>query len=354
MNHEYKLIVDSELHLHNCKCQDPCTCEKYTTPIICSFAKTDDTISCQTELMQTIKQRKGEAEKAVVDWLNHFKDKMKVGECLVSIITSGDIDAIPIHLYAVSKYWNRDTENNFKNPVFVLLQKPRGRLDIYNITGMITLFERRFSDMTIGTKVAFGLCIGGNDFIPKLFQVSHEKVLNLIVSNPILKNNLFIFAENNIILNQKYFAELFRCIYCPKRYQNSNLSYENVRALTIAKSEDKISKGGYRTNDPRKWLPPESAINRLGELVQLQIHYMETVGKHDAVNPDFLKYSCLQRNASNDTEYYFGPDSHFSSFEELPSIDSLLSSSKKRQLDSTPQKGLRRKRALTSTPKSKS
>lgn len=178
---------------------------------------------------------------AVVDWLIEFKDQMKAGECIISIISSGDIDAVPIHIYAVSQYWNRDAESNFIIPVYVLLQKPRGRWDIYNITSLIRLFETRFQDKTIGAKIALGLCIGGNDYVPKFYQVSHEKVLTVIVSNPTLKNNLFTFGDN-IILNPDYLAELFRCIYCPKRYQNGNLSYQNVRALTLAKTEDKSSK----------------------------------------------------------------------------------------------------------------
>lgn len=238
---------------------------------------------------------------------------------------------------------------------------------------MIKLFESRFMDMHIGVKVALGLCIGGNDYVPKLHSVSHETVLTQILCNPLLRQSLFGFNENNIVLDQTYFTELFRSIYCPKRHRNGNLSYQDVRALTIGKKEDKSFKGGYRTNDPRSWLPPESAMKRLGELVQLQIKYMETVGKHDAVNPNFLQYSVLQRNTSDEIVYDFGPDSHFTTFEELPVLALALVSTntakrqsetqaskksgkraEKRQLASTPQKGLRRKRPLTSTPKSQS
>ena len=372
MHQECKVIVDSELYLNSCDCQEQCTCEKYATPLLFTVVETDGKFVSQTEFMSQIRQRKGESEMAVADWVIQFQDKLKPGEVVVSLISSADIDSVPIHLYAVSKYWTRDAYNNFRNPVFVVLEKPRGGYDIYNITGMIKLFESRFLDMNIGVKVALGLCLGGNDYVPKLYKKSHEVVLTHIISSPVLRNNLFVFGEDKIVLNQAQFAELFRGIYCPKREQKNNLSYQEVRALTIAKIEDKSFKEGYRTNDPRNWLPPETAMQRLGELVQLQIKYMETVGKHDAVNPDFLQYSVLQRNTSNEIVYDFGPESYFKAFEELPvpvTKSHRTSTSKqkavtqtgrntrkrpeKRQLDSTPQKGLRRKRPLTSTPKSK-
>ena len=68
--------------------------------------------------------RKGDAELAVADWVIQFQDKLKPGAVVVSLISSADIDSVPIHLYAVSKYWTRDAYNNFKNPVFVVLEKP--------------------------------------------------------------------------------------------------------------------------------------------------------------------------------------------------------------------------------------
>ena len=288
---------------------------------------------------------------AVADWLIHLKDKLEDGAAAVSIITSGDIDAVPIHLHAVSRFWTRDINNKFTKDVFVVLQKPFGRQDIYNITGMLTVFENKYCDGNIGSKIAMGLCIGGNDFIPKLFQVSHEKILNLIINSPYFRQELFTLDKNRLIINKLVFVDLMRTLYCPRKYQNQTLSYQQVRAVTIGKTEDKDGKGGYRTNDPRKWLPPESAILRVAELVQLQVLYLETAGTHDAICPDFLKSSCLHKNCSNEVVYDFGPDSHFTTIEDLPTLERPDRIQKKRQLDSTPQKGLRRKRPLTSTPK---
>ena len=375
LHHECNIIMDSELHLNSCDCQEECTCQTYATPILMTVEKKNDNYMSKTEKMSHIRQRKGEAEMAVADWVIQCQDKMKPGEVVVSLITSADIDAVPIHLYAISKYWTRDASNDFNIPVFVVLEKPRGGYDIFNITGLINLLERSFLDSNIGVKVALGLCVGGNDYVPKLYTKSHDEVLTQIVSCPVLKDHLFVFGEDRIVLDQLLFAELFRRIYCPKREQKNNLSYQDVRALTIAKKPNKSSKGGYRTSDLRNWLPPESALQRLGELVQLQIQYMDMVGKHDAVNPDFLQYSVLQRNSSNEIIYNFGPECYFKSYDELPVYVAKSQKTKtskkkasvsvteqktkkrpeKRQLDSTPQKGLRRKtqRPLTSTPNSK-
>ena len=74
---------------------------------------------------------------------------------------------------------------------------------------MITLFESQFLDMNIGVKVALGLCLGGNDYVPKIYMKSHEVVLTHIISSPVLRNNLFVFGEDKIVLNQAKFAELF-------------------------------------------------------------------------------------------------------------------------------------------------
>ena len=130
-------------------------------------------------------------------------------------------------------------------------------------------------------------------------------------------------------------------------------TFDDVRALTIGKRVDKNSKGGFATNDPRKWLPPKSVIHRLGELVQLQIDYIQTAGIHEAENPSFLQSKTLKQNSSGEIEYDFGPESRFESFEELPcshQVKSQKARKRKRHVNSSPQKGTRRRHVLTSTP----
>ena len=124
MHQECKVVVDSELYLNSCDCQEQCTYEKYATPLLFTVVETDGKFVSQTEFMSQIRQRKGEADMAVASWVIQFQDKLKPGEVVVSLISSADIDSMPIHLYAVSKYWTRDAYINFKNQVFVVLEKP--------------------------------------------------------------------------------------------------------------------------------------------------------------------------------------------------------------------------------------
>ena len=217
---------------------------------------------------------------------------------------------------------------------------------------MLSVMERSYGGCSIGSLLSLGLCIGGNDFIPKLHLISHEKILRLLLSTPNLRQNLLKTVNGKLILNQECLVELYKMLYCPKKHMKHITTYEDIRAITIGKQEDKASRGGYTTKDPRKWLPPKSAINRLGELVQLQIDYLQSAGIHEAENPNFLASNTLKQNSSGEIVYDFGPDSHFDNFEELPCYHHGKKNHKerKRQINCTPQKGLRRKRVITSTP----
>ena len=226
---------------------------------------------------------------AIVDWLIDSQDQLKQGQVAVSIVSSGDIDAIYIHLFAVSRRWKRDEKYQFINPVYVILQKPAGKLDIYNITGMLALFERFYCDINIGTTLSIGLCVGGNDFIPKLYQMSHDRILKLLTSSPWLRLNLCHTDNGKLILNQDCLVQLYKTLYCPKKYCCDSLTFENVRAISIGKRPDASAKGGYSTNDPRKWLPPETAIRRLGQLLQLQMTYLQSAGNHEAECLDVMQ-----------------------------------------------------------------
>ena len=98
-----------------------------------------------------------------VDWLVQNADKLHPGEAAVSIVTSGDIDALYIHLFALSIHWPRNENGRFQSPVYVVLQKPGSKYDVYNVTLLLELLEQVYADRTIGIKVAIGLCMDGND-----------------------------------------------------------------------------------------------------------------------------------------------------------------------------------------------
>ena len=349
--YDFDLVVDSELYLTSCDCKEDCSCEKFCTPIQRTFCKLEESVcNPRMELLRNIHQTKGEAEMSILDWLISLQEELKDGETVVSIITSGDIDAEYSHIYTVAKYWNRNAEGKFRYQVFVILQKQRGKHDIYNITAMLQIMEESFQDQNIGIKVALALCLGGNDFYPKSHQISHETVVKEVTENPQFRQNLFNITES-ISIDKQVLIQLYKALYCPKKFQGHSLSYENVRALTIGKKDDESKKGGFKTNNPRRWLPPESVVDRLGELFQLQIDYYETAGKHDAKMPDFLGSSCLTKTSAGEVEYDFGPEAKFKALTELPDVKRVKKTTK-RQLNDTPQRGARRKHQLiASTPK---
>ena len=70
----------------------------------------------------------------------------------MSVITSGDIDAVVNHIFALSVYWPKYSNGKYRNPVYVQLLKPGGQFDLYNITGILEIVQCAFSDDYIGSK----------------------------------------------------------------------------------------------------------------------------------------------------------------------------------------------------------
>ena len=68
----------------------------HTVSLRCYFSK--NTGLEKVEKLTEVHQKKGEAELVQVAWLIQAVLQMKPGESAVSRVTSGDIDAIPIHL----------------------------------------------------------------------------------------------------------------------------------------------------------------------------------------------------------------------------------------------------------------
>ena len=102
--------MDSELHL-TCRCKtDPCVCQQFCTPLKCEFRGNTSNVT----LLKHIVQRKGEAEMALLDWLISAQDDIKQGEAVVSVVTSGDVDAVYTHMFMVSKYWPRNGNGSLR------------------------------------------------------------------------------------------------------------------------------------------------------------------------------------------------------------------------------------------------
>ena len=94
-----------------------------------------------------------------------------------------------------------------------------------------------------------------------------------------------MFDNDTITINKDCFVGCMKDLYCPKKFDPDTLSFDQVRALTIGKKSS-VSITGQTTKDPKRWLPPESAIRRLADIVQLQIDYLLIEGFHEKELPD--------------------------------------------------------------------
>ena len=341
--------IDSELEVVGCKCAgatSDCNCNTYAVPIRCHFSKQKGFE--KMEKSNEIKQRKGEAELAQVDWLIHSAPTLKEGQVVVSVVTSGDIDAVPIHLFALSYQWPRDINGKFKNRVYVILQKANAKNDVYDITSIIELLERVFDEKYIAMKIALCLCLGGNDFVPKFYGKSHDTILKLFLGKAEFLDNLFVMKEShsevNFEINKAIYVKFVMHLYCPKQKDPDNLDFDRIRQLTMYSS--KIGKQ-VQLRNPQLWLPPETVLNKVADLIDLQIEYLQTAGKAAGSLPDFLGRGCLIRTDEGKIEYNFGVDSQVE-------LNLLESRTVKRQSDTlfTPTKAERKKRSfMCSTPK---
>ena len=349
LKNDIVLDIDSELYTEGCVCKttvQSCQCPTYSVPIRAVFSK--ELGFKEEHKLKDICQRKGEAEMSQVDWLLTNSANMKDGDVAASIVTSGDIDALVLHMFALSMHWPKDQFGKYKFPVYVILQKPGKRNDIFNVTNILEVFEERYDDTNIGAKVAIALCIGGNDFIPKMFGINHSTVLKQYLSHTLLQSNLVSFVPE-IKLSLNNYILLIKLLYCPKNLNVTTNSFEEIRSATMYK-KSKTKKIVYKP--AQRWMPPESALEHLAELVQLQIEYLKSLGNPKAFLPNFLAKSCLKKTSTGQVEYYFGPDSHMSLPMDIEHTPKTPMKMKKRMSVTTPQKGDRRKRKpkATSTP----
>lgn len=217
------LNVDSEAVFSKCKCEDPkdCNCLLYTIPIRAHFSKENGFDRHDIVNTSNIEQRKGEAEMAQVDWLKDAQHQLKEGDGIVNYVTSADIDTIVIHFFALSLFWPRKSDNTFKYPVYVWLQK--NKPEIYDITSIIEVIENRFKYKYVGALLAILLSMGGNDYLPNFHGISNEKLLNAVFEDIEMLTSLVQFQERNqtyqCILNVDLYFKLYSKLYYPNNVE---------------------------------------------------------------------------------------------------------------------------------------
>ncbi|KAL3885023.1 hypothetical protein ACJMK2_025122 [Sinanodonta woodiana] len=163
------LDIDSEALLTACHCEEvPCTCFPFTTPLRIRFTSESGIVG--TEKLSNIRQRKGEAEMAQLDWMMELDAELSDGDYVVNFVSSADTDTVLIHLFGISLHWKRNQSGAFTRPVYVWLQKQKPEL--YNISKIIESIERYFNKKYSAAFIAIILSMGGNDFLPRHFGIS--------------------------------------------------------------------------------------------------------------------------------------------------------------------------------------
>ena len=199
---------------------------------------------------------------AQVDWLAKFAEDgvLQPGDSMASTVTSGDINSVVIHLFYVSQHWQRMEDGKFPNPVFVILQKPSGSI-VYNVTSIVETLEQKYpNDPFVATKLGLVLCVGGNDFIPKLEFITHKTVCQLFFQE--FLDTLFTFSDGCICIQSEAYIEFVKCLYCKKSMGDpKQLSFENVRRATILSARKvSVETPGTSNNvrNPNRWMPPKT------------------------------------------------------------------------------------------------
>ena len=167
-------------------------------------------------------------------------------------------------------------------------------------------------------KMAIYLCIGGNDFIPKFYQITHKNFVERILMSENVRSGpgsgliqITMGDEQDcrrcrIQINKELYKELIKEIYCPKYLYPSQFSFDEVRQMSVQLPQ-KSGSNEYR--DARNWVPPASAIEKMCELLQCYVN-MLTAGTTNAAAPDV---SMCFISTESKVQYDLGPETYVSS-----------------------------------------
>ena len=294
IRHALLLDVDSEYVTQRIECSNECeeACIRdhgqYTTPVRAVFNSEKGFV--QQVSLEHVKQTKGEAEMAQVDWLFDILGDLKDNDSVLSIVTSADIDSLIIHLFCLALHWPRNETGGFKHKVYVLLQKQKREL--YDITRIIEILESRFG-RTAASNIPIVLCLGGNDFLPKFHGLSHEKWVTETTQIPDGLENIVQYTIDKKTVkpvigtvNEEIYFEIVKRLYCPSSIDADAVSLDAVRQMSIKLPSKQV-------RHPTSWMPPRSALLKVIQLVNWQLAYLLSVSKANANLPDFSTYQCF-------------------------------------------------------------
>lgn len=156
--------------------------------------------------------------------------------------------------------------------------------EFINITKVIEQIERHCGFKYAALYMAVIFCIGGNDFIPKLYGFSHEKWVTTVLAIP---NGLHRIIDVTLdesrdiptkraVVNKELYLQTTKTLFCPKTYNEADMSINEVRQLSTKTP-------GKDARHPSTWMPPPEAIDRLITLLNCQLEYLLTLGEHGAL-----------------------------------------------------------------------
>ncbi|KAL3868282.1 hypothetical protein ACJMK2_041109 [Sinanodonta woodiana] len=193
---------------------------------------------------------------AQLDWMMELDAELSHGDSVVNFVSSADIDKVLIYLFGISLHRKRNQSGAFTRPVYVWLQKQKPEL--YNMSRIIESIERYFNKKYSAALIAIILSMGGNDFLPRHYGISYEKILMKAIGNKGL--------------------ELFKLFHMEIQETEESISSItlNIDAYIYIQCSCIVKMPGKEFRHPQTWMPLESALRHLGSLIQAQIEYCFT------------------------------------------------------------------------------
>ena len=138
--------------------------------------------------------------------------------------------------------------------------------------------------------------------------MTHVTVLNEFLDSKDAFDNLFelSFSDSGVCrsinVNKDKYVDFIKLMYTSDQYRSKNLSFDEVRKLSV------LNEKTQKQKPARNWLPPRSVLVKCATLLQCNVDYMLTAGYHSAESPQFLNYGCLKKGSDGSIQYDFGPD----------------------------------------------
>ena len=222
-------------------------------------------------------------------WLLEVVSVLQTGDTAVSALTSGDIDSIPIHLFALSHSLRRDSQNKFPNPVYIVQ-------DHYTNTETNIFQLKWLLDFVWEEMASFQNCT----------------VLKLLFQCEIFQNTLFNIDDSEgyltISINKNVYAEFVKQLFSLKK-NAKEVTLEELYSITkYGRQKAERNKAAENLRNHQPWLPPRSVLDWVGDLIDIYTDYLLTVEKADAPLPDFSAKGCQEEWETVEIEYNIGPE----------------------------------------------